>query len=491
MITRRVVVNLVAFTVFAVALVAYGLYDLLGNPFAATTTVSTVLPSASGLDTGFSVTYDGIQVGSVAAITLVHHGAKVVMTIHPGEHVPADVAARVVIGNALGQQEVELVPRGPTASGPVTAAVTSASGRHPRVAGTAEHRVGVLRNGEVLPVAHDSAPANVGKLVAEATSILHAIPAGALDSLLHQAALAVSGEADNLKTITSASAVFSEEFLAYQDQFRALLADAPPVLSTVTANATALQQSLAETAAVVSVLANHRQDLVALLHQGTAASGDLGTVVAENRANLGCLTHDLAAVTTNLAEPTNYANFGTFLQTNGEFFSIWQRYAPSGPARALTSSDHARSNQVQLRVRLLLPPRGPAAITYNPSHGLTPIRPGAGCDTEFGAGVGPGIQAGFRPADGGTVEPPTSADAQVRGGGPVQPQVVGATPAGDKVPLPTGSMWPVLAAGIGAFAAVSVVGRRRRLRTARAGRVTIEATDRDGRVRGTDDRRAL
>lgn len=501
MITRRVVVNLVAFLVFAAALVGYGLFDLLGNPFAATTTVSTVLPSASGLNTGFSVAYDGIQVGSVAAITLVHHGAKVVMTIHPGEHVPADVAARVIIGNALGQQEIELVPRGSAGSSPLSpvaastsgssqrhATVTAASGRRHAVSGTAGGHPAVLRNGQVLPVAPDSAPADVGKLVTEATSILDAIPAGDLDSLLRQAAVAVSGEADNLKTITAASEVFSQEFLAYQNQFRALLANAPPVLNTVTANATALQQSLAETAAVVNVLANHRQDLVTLLHAGTTASEDLNTVVVDNRPDLGCLTHDLAAMSANLAEPANYANFGTLLQTNGEFFAIVKRVAPAGPARALTTYDHARNNQVQLRVRLLLPPRTPAAVTYNPPHGLTTIRPGAACDTEFGAGAGPATQPGFKAADGGTVDPPTAGEAQVRGGGPVQPEGAATTPTADQMPLPTGSMWPVLAAGIGAFAAVSVV-LRRRLRTARACRVTMGGIDRGGRIRGRDDRR--
>lgn len=489
MITRRVVVNLVAFIVFAAALVGYGLYDLLGNPFAARTTVSTVLPTASGLNTGFSVTYDGIQVGSVAAISLVPHGAKVVMTIQPDEHVPADVAARVVIGNALGQQEIELVPRGSSSVGSVTTTVTSASGRRQKVSDTAEDRDAVLHDGEVLPVAPDSAPANVGKLVAEATAILNAIPAGDLDSLLHQAALAVSGEADNLKTITSASEVFSEEFLAYQHQFSALLANAPPVLNTVSANATALQQSLVETAAVVRVLADHRSDLVALLHQGTTASQDLGTVVVDNRPDLGCLVHDLGAVSSNLAEPANYANFGTFLQTNSEFFGIVQRVAPEGPAKALTTYDHARNNQVQLRVRLLLPPRSPAAITYNPPHGLTTIRPGAGCDTEFGAGVGPGIQPGFHAADGGSVDLPTAAEAQVRGGGPVQPQGEATSPTDDQMPMPTGSMWPVLAAGLGAFAALSVLGRRRRVRTARARHATMEVTTRGGRLPGGDDRR--
>ena len=48
MITRRVVVNLVAFLSVAAVLVFFGIVNLLGNPFAARTRLSAVFPDASG-----------------------------------------------------------------------------------------------------------------------------------------------------------------------------------------------------------------------------------------------------------------------------------------------------------------------------------------------------------------------------------------------------------------------------------------------------------
>lgn len=453
--TRRVLINLVTFGVVALVLIAYGVFDLLGNPFRSTTTVSAVLPSASGLTTNFSVTYDGIVVGSVSRITAVPGGARITMSVDPSQHVPADVAARVVIGNDLGQQEVALVPR---PADPTAAGRADPPGR----------RRQTLHSGQVLPVAANPEPASIGQVVAEATRIIDAIPPGQLNDLLHQAALAVNGQADNLRTIASASAAFSQEFLAYQQQFQALLANSPPVLDTVTANAQPLQQGLADTAAVLAELAAKRQDLTELLNVGSTAATDLNQFVVGNRANLGCLVHDLGALSANAAQPTNLANLGTFLQTNNEFFTIVGKVAPPGPARALTSSDHARTDQVQLRQRLLLPPQQPPAVQYSSPKTLTPIRPGAACDTaEFGPGVGAVSQPGFAPADGGTVVPPTAAEAHVSGGGPLPPTPTDASLSGNRVPVRGGSLWPLLVALVGSIGVMLGTGRRRAVRAAR------------------------
>lgn len=475
MITRRVVVNLVAFAVVSLALIGYGVFDLLGDPFASSTTVSTVLPTTAGLAPNFSVFYDGIDVGSVSSVSLVKGGAKVTMTINPGTHVPADVAARVIIGNALGEQEVELVPR-PYSTTAGSSAATAAGSTSPgsgSAAGaardTAVARPAPLRNGEVLPVAPDNAPASVGTLVAEATRILDAIPAGDLNNLLHEAAVALNGQADNLRTIAQASATFAQEFLSYQGQFQALLANAPPVLNTVAADASVLQQGLAETATVLNVLTQHGGDYASLLKQGSVATTDLNTLVVANRANLGCLTHDLAATATNLTEPTNLTDLTAALQGNGGFFSIVQAVAPAGPARALTSRDTARTNQVQLRVHILLPPQQPPGTQYTSPKGLTTIRPGAACDTEFGKGVGAVQQPGFTPADGGTVSPPTAAEAQVRGGGPVTPTPGGTAAADARLPRQTGALWPLLVVAALAVLAAAAAAGRRPVRAAAAG----------------------
>ena len=444
MITRRILVNLLVFLAASAALVAYGFVDLLGNPLATTTTVYTVLPTASGLSPNFTVTLEGVQVGSVRQVSLVPRGAKVTMVLGPGKKVPDDVTASVVIANALGQQEVQLVP---------------AHGG----------RAGVLRDGAVVPASPDSTPADVGTVVAEATKFLQAIPPSDLNTVLHQLALALNNNGGNLKTIASASELFSQEFLQYQQQFEALLANAPPVLDVVTANAGALRQGLADTAALAQVFATHSTDLAALLNQGSSAATDLNALVTENEPNLGCLVHDFADLNANLAQPQNLSNLSTTLATNREFFGAVAALAPSGPAKALTSGDSAHS-QEWLRTRLLLPPQMPPGDSYLQAHTLPTILPGAGCSTEFGQGVGPVAQPGFAPAGPQAhVKAATAAQAQVRGGGTTPDAANSAArlrPSTGGGPLPI-----LLVAGLVVMGWGLTMGRRRTARSARPLRV--------------------
>lgn len=440
-ITRRVVANLVSFVVLSVALVAYGFLDLLGNPLASSTEVSTVLPSASGLSPNFVVTLSGVDVGSVQSVSLVHGGAKVTMSLDPARKIPSDVAARVTIANALGQQEVELVP--------------AHTGAAP-----------VLRSGAVIPAAPDSTPADVGTVVAEATKLLDAIPPGALNGLLHELAVALNGNGANLRTIASASAVFSREFLAYEQQFESLLQNAPPVLDTVTADAAPLRQGLADTAVLAQVLASKSPDLVRLLNQGASATADLNALVTENEPNLACLVHDAAGVSSNLAQPSNLANLNTTLATNEEFFGAVAAVSPTGPAKALTSGD-APHQEEWLRTRLLLPPPQPPADSYLQAQTLPAVSPGAGCSTEYGQGVGPGVQPGFRAVGPGAhVATPTADEAHVRGGGPPPDTApasarLSATPSEPAVPA-----MPAIA-GVALLGWFVTLGRRRPARSAR------------------------
>ena len=449
MITRRIAVNLVVFLVVSAALVAYGFVDLLGNPLRAQTTVSTVLPSASGLAPNFLVTLNGVDVGSVQSVSLVPGGAKVAMTLDPAAHVPGDVAARVVIANALGEQEVDLVP-------------------------TAARPEAPLHNGAVIPAASDPIPADVGTVVAEATRLLEAIPPGDLDTVLHELAVSLNGNAGNLRTIAASSALFSQEMLASQQNFEALLANAPPVLNTVTASAPQLQRALADTATVAELLASKSPDVVRLLDQGGAAAQALGTLLSENRPDLACVVHDASAVTANLAAAPNLSNLSTALATNQLFFGAVAAISPTGPAKALTAGDATRDDQEWLRTRLLIPPGQPSAIAYAQPVTLPPILPGAACDTEFGAGAPAVTQAGFHPTGpNAQVRPPTGAEAQVRGGGPS----LAATPAAARLPAPpqeAPAAGVLLGAGFVIFTTMATLRHRRRaVRAARPRRARV------------------
>ncbi len=401
--TWRLVTNLVAFGLVAVALIGYGIVALLGNPFESTTGVSAVFPTAAGVGTNFSVELNGVTVGTVSSVRLVRGGAEVAMTVDHGVSVPSDVVASIGIANDLGQQVVELTPR---------------------------HggQVAPLRSGAVVPVSKSGIPVQVGQVVAEATRLLRDVPAGKLNQLLVELAQALQGQSGNLRTIISASTAFSRQFLQYQRQFNQLLADSPPVMNSVSVAGPQLRQALANTEAMVQVLAQEKTYLKGDITKGQGALGQLGQLTTNQAPNLGCLIHDVAQLDTNLNQPANLSNLSTSLSINQYFFHAVTAVAVAGTAKPLAAGQQANPNQIFLRTQLLLPPQSQTGDTYATPVSVPAVKPGAACNTELGTGVAAASQPGFSPAAGGVLEAPGPTQGQVRGGG---------DPASAPAPAPT------------------------------------------------------
>ncbi|MHB8293993.1 MAG: MCE family protein [Acidimicrobiales bacterium] len=447
--TKRVVANLAVFLVLTAVLVSYGIVSLLGNPFAHRQTAYVIFPTASGIRHNFTVALNGVDIGSVATVTPVASGAKVVLSFSPGVRVPADVTARVDLANALGEQQVDLVP----SSGAPSPA---------------------LRPGARVPLGKNGAPTNVGNLIKVASRLLAAVPAGSLNTVLRQSAIALAGRSADMHQIINASVAFDKEFLAYQAQFKALLANAPPILNTVAGQGAQLRQSLANTEVLTQILAKRRYDLVDLMNQGAQLSQVAGSLVLSQRSNIACLLHDTSQLAANVAQPANLANLNTSLQINEMFFGPMDWASPFGPAKSLYASDPNHPSQVWRRMRLYLPPKNPPASQYNPTGTLPPTKPGAGCITEYGQGVLPAAQANASPpGPGGRLVPapasesyvagsgdaPGAAEGQGAGGAAGAGGAGGAQDTAYNVPVSSGSL-TFLAAGLAGFALV--LGRRGR-----------------------------
>jgi virulence factor Mce-like protein len=388
MISRRLVINLIAFFVVSFALVIYGVVNLLGNPLNNNTILTTEFPNASGLYPNFTVELNGVPVGSVASTALTAKGTKVTMTINPGISVPDDVQSSVQIANDLGEQVVNLVPRH--------------GGSAPS-----------LHTGDNVPADPQQVPANVGAVVASATKFLQAIPSGKLNQLIDELASSLQGRSGDLRTLITAGTAFSKEFVNYQQQFTELLANAPPALNAITSVSPELKQDLANTAALVQVLVDQRSNLPTLFNEASSAFGDVNSLVTTQEANLGCVLHDAANILGNVAEPTNLTNLSQGLAYNQYFFGAVNNIAVAGTAKPVAAGQPS-TQETFLRTRLIIPPiLSPAATTY-PTANLVPnVLPGAGCTTVYGNGVGPATQAGFVPATGSQVVPATQADADV------------------------------------------------------------------------------
>lgn len=377
MIGRRVLINLGVFFVVSGLLIAYGAFTLLGNPFSSPRQISTVFEDASGLREGFSASMNGVVIGTVSGIDLDQSdGVRVTIDLDGGVDVPGDVEARVVRASAVGEQRIDLQPtQGGTAA--------------------------TLDDGAEVPAADDATPPEVSDVVAQVVTFLEALPADDLNTVVHEAAVAFEGRAEDLRTLIRATEVFNEEFLRREAGFRELLASSPPLLDSLAAVGPELRSALSNTRVLTEVLADRRFDLVELL-RGGAELGEVGDdILADQKANLSCLLSDVATLSTFGARPDILADLSRGLDINTLFFGPIDAITPVGAAKDIGLGLPDRNNQTWLRVRTILPPAQPAASAYVPKRATPPTLPGAACLSRFGPGVGPATQEGGDPLGAG------------------------------------------------------------------------------------------
>jgi phospholipid/cholesterol/gamma-HCH transport system substrate-binding protein len=415
MIPRRALVNLGVFLALTALLVGYGAFSLLRGNLPLVNhprKVSAIFKDASGLRTDFSASFNGVVVGTVRQIRLAEDGVKVTVALDHGVQIPGDVEARIIRASPVGEQRIDFVPtKGGTAP--------------------------PLANGATVPAAPNAEPPVVSEVVDVTVRLLEAIPADQLNTLIHETANALRGRSDDFRSIIEASDVFSQQFLAHEQGFRRLLTSSPAVLDAVASVGPQLRQALANTTVLTDVLAKRRTDLVTLLREG-ARLGTVGNdLLTAEKANLACVVSDVADLTRFAASPAPLANLDTGLRINQEFFGPIDKIAPFGRAADVGLGAPARNDQVWLRVRTLIPPGQPAAVSYNPKRPTPPTKPGGACTNEFGHGVGPAAQANPEPpAKGGKVAPPGPADNRVTPSG-ARP-IVAVRPAGtNRDPAPS------------------------------------------------------
>ena len=454
MLSRRILINMVVFLLVSAGLVAYGILDLFGNPVAHRTRIATVVPASSGLVPRLTVTSNGMEVGRVTSVHLVPNGVRVDMSLNPGVTIPSNVTAKITRANPIGEQAVALVPRSTPAP--------------------------PLANGAMVPAASDAVPPDVGRVLQLTNRILAAVPHHSLQVLVHQLALTLQGSAPALRSLTSTTDQYSREFLHYQAQFKALLANSPPVLNTLAADGPQLRQALTNTAVLVGIVDQHRNQIVNLWQNGGRLGDLLGPFVAQERPNVACILHDFGDLQANLAQPANLSTLNAMLQANPAFFGIVNRVAPMGPAKAVGPGTVSRPNQVWLRELLMLPPPQPQGQAYVPHRGVVPTLPGAGCITDFGPGAGPATEANpTPPAPGGRVIPPSHQEALVMGRHLYGGSSSGQQQASAHEPAPA---WgAVMGAGLATVGGALALGlaspatRRRRVRLAASAGAGIRA----------------
>ena len=175
-ITRRVLINTVAFGVITVMLFTMLAVRILPTVFASNYTIAGVFQEAGGVFTNQEVTYRGVQVGRVGKMVLHGHAVKIDMVIRSRYKIPREgITARVLYKSAVGEQFIDLVPT--RRGGPF------------------------MREGDVIPLERTSIPVQTEDLLRELNSVLESLDPHAVGNVIHELGTGLRNHGTDLKNL--------------------------------------------------------------------------------------------------------------------------------------------------------------------------------------------------------------------------------------------------------------------------------------------------
>lgn len=382
MITTAVRVKVVIFAIVSVlgtgwvAVRYVGLGErLLGHGY----TIYVDLADGGGIFTNAPVTYRGVPVGRVTAVTLRGAGVRVKTHIGDAVRVPADLRAVVAHRSAVGEQYLDLRPE--RDGGPY------------------------LRDGSVIARDRTGVPLPPETLLANLDALVRSVNPDDLAVVIDELGAAFEGSETALRTILDAGELILTDAVANLPQTVTLIRDGATVLRTQAESAEMIRtwaRGLAQLAATVrasdgdvrTVLANGppaAAELVALLDGLEPAVGALlGNLIAVN----GVAARRLAGIE-QLLVVYPLAVAGGFTVTSGDgtahFGLVLNANDPPpcvyGGAPTCSAADLARGSNVR-------------GSNNAPRAGALPPGPGPGDPTPADPGAGPSTVAGYDPATG-------------------------------------------------------------------------------------------
>lgn len=280
MITRRTRLQLLALLLVTVLGVGYAAirYADAGRIFGATSYPVTLrLPDSGGIFTGADVTYRGVSVGRVGALTMTADGVDVRLDIdRSAPPIPADLHAAVRNLSAIGEQYVDLAP-------------DSDGGR-------------TLSAGTVIPAARASVPVPVEDLVVSLDDFVRSVPLGSLRTVVDELGTAFTGTAQPLQQLLDTTHDFTAAATEALPQTTALIHDGRTVLSTQNDVAGQFADFSRNLALLADQLETSDPDLRRLIEAAPGAAEEVSALLEESGSGLGEVIANLLTVS-RVAEP--------------------------------------------------------------------------------------------------------------------------------------------------------------------------------------------
>ncbi|MBY6367834.1 MCE family protein [Rhodococcoides corynebacterioides] len=234
---------------------------------------------SGGIFQNAEVTYRGIPVGRVGALSLTEDGVDVTLNLEKGgPDIPSDTVAVVANRSAIGEQYVDLQPR--TDQGPY------------------------LEDGSTIAQADTSTPTPVEDLLRNVDTLASSVPKDDLRTLVTELGAGFEGTGTALAGLVDSLDTFSQDGLSNLPQTLTLIRDSRVVLDTQSEQSSAIQQFSSDLALVTAQLRSNDPDIRRLIDNGIPFADETSALV--DRAGPGLTTNltNLAGVSEALSPRT-------------------------------------------------------------------------------------------------------------------------------------------------------------------------------------------
>ncbi len=401
MLTRTVRLQVLAFVVIAFAAVAFvganyaGLDRLVGS---GAYVVRLQLDDGGGLFTNSEVTYRGVAVGRVGELRLTDDGMEADLLLDDAAP-PIPVDARAVVANrsAIGEQYVDLQPRGD--GGPF------------------------LADGAVIPKEQTTIPMPVTDLLGNLSDFNRSVPTESLRVVVDELYTAMNDTGPSLRLLLDSTMSFTDTAADHLPQTTMLIDDGATVLRTQLDSSDAWRSFAGNAEKFAHELASADGDLRELIGAAPQAATQLSALLADTNPGLSVLVANLLT-TADIFET----------RTDG----LRQLFVNMPKAVAGTSAAiRPRDGRLSIALTFLdpLPCVDGYGTPYRQGEDATPLAfdTSTRCTLPYGD---PRLVRGAQNAPSGGVP-----DAAVPGGGVRMPGPLGA-PVQPVVPDLRGLLWP-------------------------------------------------
>lgn len=266
MLTLSTKVRVAVFAVLAVAVLAYtGIrYAHVGRFFGAPGyyVVKADLAQAGGLYPDADVTYRGVTVGRVGALTLNGSGVRADLDISDSApRIPAGTQAVVADLSAVGEQYLDLRPG--TASGPY------------------------LTADSVISEARTQIPQPVTGLLSTVDALARSLPASSLQTVVNELYLGFNGQGQNLQTLLDQSGAYAKAASANITPTTQLIDEGKSVLATQQLDSGEIESFASSVELLAQRLERSDPDLRSLIADAPAAARQVSGLLTDNDPDLG------------------------------------------------------------------------------------------------------------------------------------------------------------------------------------------------------------